>query len=308
MPEAPAPGFDYDVAVVGGGPAGLSAALTLARAGRSTVLYDDNRPRNGPAWYAHGLLTRDGESPEEIRRLGRLDVLRYGGAIREAEVSDAVREDEGFRLTVADDEVRVRVVVLAPGVVDELPEIEGLVACWGLSVAHCPYCHGAEFRDRPTALLGRGTSTYKQARFLLGWTDDLTIVTNGPEDLDRPQEADLDALGIRINRTPLARLRHREGCLEALEFDDGTEIPCAILYVQPPQHVAGPLAQRLGVTFTGKGRIAADADGRTGVPGVFACGDAVNVSQSLAAAIAGGVAAGMTANHDLICGVPAGTV
>jgi thioredoxin reductase len=304
----PAADFDYDVAVVGGGPAGLSAALTLARAGRATVVFDGGRPRNGPAWYAHGLLTRDGESPDEIRRLGRLEVLRYGAAVRDDDVTDAVPEGEGFRLTVAGAAVRVRIVVLAPGVVDELPEIEGLAACWGVSVLHCPYCHGHELRGLPTAVLGRGDGTFSQARFLLGWTDDLAVVTNGPERLDEGQEQALEDLGIEIVRTPLARLRHREGCLEALVFADGTERPCQALYVQPPQRVASALPERLGVAFTGIGRIAADADGRTGVPGVFACGDAVNVHQNLAAALAGGVSAGMTANHDLICGVPASTV
>ncbi len=263
------------------------------------------RPRNGPAWYAHGLLTRDGIPPEELRRLGRAEIIQYGAAVREGEVADAVYEDAGYTLTLGTGEtLRVRVLVLAPGVVDELPEIEGLQEAWGLTVAHCPYCHGHELRDQPTAVLGRGMATYHQARFLRGWTGDITVVTNGPEELDGPHEDALEAEGIPINRTPIRRLRHTEGCLEAIEFEDGTEIPCGALYVHPGQRCASALPTRLGVAFTDTGRIAVDSDGRTGLPALFACGDAVNVSQHLAGAIAGGVAAGMTANHDLICGAP----
>src|SRR5690606_37971793 len=149
-----------------------------------------------------------------------------GASVRDIEVTDATRTADGFCLTTADGgTVAARVLVLATGVVDELPPIPGLAAAWGRSAVHCPYCHGHEHRGRPTALLGRGDTTFHEARLLLGWTDDLTVVTNGPEDLDEAQEAALAEAGVSIIRTPIARLRETDGQVEAVAFEDGTELP-----------------------------------------------------------------------------------
>lgn len=297
----------YDAAIVGGGPAGLSAALTLARAGRRTVVFDGAPGRNAPAAHSHGFLTRDGAPPEELRRLGRAEVEGYGGAFREAEVTDAARTADGFRLTTAEgDAVAARVLVLATGVVDVLPEIPGLAEAWGKSAIQCPYCHGHEHRDAPTALLGRGDTTFNEARLLRGWTRDLTVVTNGPEDLDDAQERTLAAEGTRIVRTPIARLRVSDGQIEAVVFVDGAELPCRTLYLQPPQRQRSPLAERLGIALTEKGCLATDPDGRTAVPGVFVVGDASGGPQSIAVAVAEGTWAGIAANHDLVVGSPEG--
>ncbi|HYE95529.1 MAG TPA: NAD(P)/FAD-dependent oxidoreductase [Rubricoccaceae bacterium] len=297
----------YDAAIVGGGPAGLSAALTLGRAGRRVVLFDDGQPRNGPSSHAHGFLTRDGVPPDELRRLGREEVGRYGVEVRATRVVDASQADSAFRLTVGDGPpMEARVLLLATGVVDELPEIEGLVEAWGATVVHCPYCHGHEHRGEPTAVLGRGDDTYNLARLLLGWTDDVVVVTNGPEELDAGQEKRLAREGIRIVRTPIARLRVRDRQLEAIEFEDGAALARRVLYVQPPQRQASPLAERLGAVLTDKGVVEVDEDGRTAVKGLFVIGDAADGPQDLASSVAEGLRAGIAANHDLVVGPPKG--
>jgi thioredoxin reductase (NADPH) len=304
MPNAPT---SFDAVVVGGGPAGLSAALTLARAGRRTAVVDSGEYRNEPATNAHGILTRDGTSPEDLRRLGRDEVIGYGGHFIQGRVTDAAREDGVFTLEMGDaGAVTASVLIVATGVVDELPDIPGLREAWGVGVVHCPYCHGAEHRGEPTAVMGRGESTYHLARLLRGWTDDITVVTNGPEDLDEEMERQLESEGTRIIRAHVARLRVAGADVEAIEFEDGRVLECRAVYLKPPQRFASPLAERLGARVTDEGRIDADPDGRTGVPGLFVAGDIVNRAQQVATAVGGGVWAGIAANHDLVCGPPEG--
>lgn len=300
-----APAFDVDAAVIGGGPAGLSAALTLGRAGRPTVVLDSGEGRNRAAEAAHGYLTRDGIPPATLRATGRDEVAAYGVEVRDARVEDARRIKGGYRLTLkGGGTLTARVLVVATGVVDDLPDIDGLAEAWGRTVVHCPYCHGHEFKGRRTAVLGRGDKTFNMARLLKGWTEHVTVVTNGPEDLDADQEATLTAEGIAIRRARIARVRQRGGEVEAVELEGGEEVPCEVLYVQPPQRMASPLAERLGARVTEAGRIDADADGRTGVPGLFVAGDILNKAQEVATAVAGGMWAAIAANHDLVCGIP----
>ncbi len=307
-----APAFDVDAVVVGGGPAGLSAALTLGRAGRPVVVFDTGEGRNARAAHAHGYLTRDGISPGELRRKGREEAEAYGVVFREERVEDAEALDlrtagRGFRLTVAGgDTLTTRILVLATGVVDDLPDIPGLAEAWGRTAVHCPYCHGFEFKGRATVVLGRGESTYNMARLLQGWTDDVTILSNGHEHIDDEQEQTLVKRAIPIIRTEVRQIRQRDGRVEAVELVDGEAVPCAVLYVQPPQRMASPLVERLGARLTERGRIDADADGRTDVPGLFVAGDVLNAAQEVATAVAGGMWAGIAANHDLVCGLPKG--
>ena len=302
MPNSPT---SFDAVIIGGGPAGLSAALTLARAGRRTALVDSGEYRNEPATNAHGILTRDGTSPEDLRRLGREEVTGYGGHLIKGRVTDAAREDGVFRLEMEGAAaLSARVLIIATGVVDELPDIPGVREAWGVGVVHCPYCHGAEHRGEPTVIFGRGESTYHLGRLLRGWTDDITVVTNGPEDLDDEMERQLESEGTAIIRSRVARLRVSGADVEAIEFESGQVLECRVVYLQPAQRFASPIAQQLGARVNDEGRIEADPDGRTGVPGLFVAGDIVNRAQQVATAVGGGVWAGIAANHDLVCGPP----
>lgn len=312
MPRTVAPEFDTDVAVVGAGPAGLSAALTLARAARPTVVFDGGPGRNRPVAHARGFLTRDGVPPDVLRADGRREAESYGAEVRDARVVEARRVPGGFHLwsvpaDARDDTERTcvsaRIVVLATGVEDQLPDIDGLAEAWGVTAVHCPYCHGHEFRGRATAVLGRGDGTYAMARLLRGWTDDVTVVTNGPENLDVDQERRLAAEGTAVERAPIRRLLQRDGRVRAVEFDDGRTLACGVFYLHPPQCMASPLAESLGVAVR-DGRYVADADGRTDVPGVFVAGDVLNRTQQIATAVAGGAWAAIAANRDLVVGPP----
>lgn len=301
---------DYDALIVGGGPAGLSAALTLGRARRRVLVCDAEDARNAPARHAHGLLTRDGTPPLELRRLGREEVERYGVDVRDVRLADLVREDGGYRATTARGRsLTASLVILATGVVDDLPDIPGLAEAWGVSAVHCPYCHGHELAGQPTGVLGRGTGTYGLARILRAWTDDLTVLTNGPEHLNASEEASLSAYGVKVDRRPVARFDvSARGHLRAVVFDDGAETPLAALYVRPSQRPGAPFAEALGATCTPSG-VEVDADGRTGVPGLFVVGDAavldvegLHTVQNLAHALHSGVRAGMGALYDLMAG------
>jgi thioredoxin reductase len=295
---------EYDVAIVGGGPAGLSAALTLGRAGRRTVLIDAGRHRNASAAHSHGVLSRDGLSPAELRAVARAEAQGYGVEMIDAYVTSVHRDGETFQLTVEGQaDISARILIIATGVVDELPDVPGLAEAWGEGVVHCPYCHGHEHRGRPTAVLGRGESTYQMARLLLGWTDDVTVLTNGPEDLDAAMEGDLARAGIRVERTALRRLLTQGRSLAGVEFQNGDVLECAVLYVKPPQRMAATLAKDLGAPFDEEeGRIIADDDGRTDVPGLFVAGDIVNKTQQIVTAMGGGHRTAIAVNHDLVCG------
>lgn len=201
-------------------------------------------------------------------------------------------------------DVSSRVLIVATGVVDVLPDIPGVGEAWGTGVVHCPYCHGAEHRGERTAVFGADDAAYHMARLLRGWTDDITVVTNGQEGPGEEMEAQLEREGTPILRSPIARLRLAGAEVRGIEFDDGSVLDCDVLYMKPPQRFASPIAERLGARVTSEERIDADADGRTGVQGLFVAGDILNRAQQVATAIGGGAWAGIAANHDLLLGPP----
>ena len=253
---------------------------------------------------------RDGTPPLELRRLGREEVERYGVEVRDVRVEALERRGGCFEATTARGRtVTAQIVVLATGVCDDLPEIPGLVEGWGVSVVHCPYCHGYELADRPTAVLGRGRGTYGLARLLRAWTDDVTVLTNGPDDLDASEAASLSAYGVKVDRRVLARFDvDARGQVRAAEFEEGESLALGAVYVRPGQQSGAPFAEALGAECTPSG-VEVDMDGRTHVPGLFVVGDAavfemdgVHTVQNLAHALNTGTRAGMGVLFDLVAG------
>ncbi|MEA2604670.1 MAG: hypothetical protein QOF89_5662 [Acidobacteriota bacterium] len=297
----------YHVLIVGGGPAGLSAALVLGRARRRVLVLDSGQPRNAPSSAAHSVFTRDGTPPRELLRFGREDLRPYDGVeIRDAEVTDVVREEDGgFSAVLADgSRLRGRKLLLATGMREKLPAIEGMQELWGTGVLHCPYCHGWEVRDLPLALYARGDFAMHFAAILRGWSHDLVICSNGPADLGEEERQKLARYGIGLREEVIVRLEGHpggeDGSLERIVFADGSVLPRRALFVRFPQRQCSPFAERLGCTLTDRHQIEVDDNGQTSVPGVYAAGDLARPMQQVMVAAVDGTVAGMALNYGLL--------
>lgn len=291
----------YDAVVVGGGTAGLAAALQLGRACRRVLVAHDGPPRNAPAPYAYGVFTRDGTPPSTLLEIARAQLAPYDVTLRAARVTDARRDAEGFVLAFASGEsVHARKLLLATGVEDVLPDKPGFRERWGRSVFPCPYCHGWEFRDRPIALYGRGDDANALVGLLAGWSRNLVLLTDGPCLLTSAERARLDRLGVRLHEEPVVRLEGDGEHLAAAVLASGTAVPCEALFLKPAQRVHADLALRLGAGLTESGCVDATEDGRTSVPGLFVAGDLAPGPQQVAVAAASGVLAAIALNEELL--------
>ena len=291
----------WDCIVVGGGPAGLSAALMLGRCRRRVLLCDAGAQRNIRSHGLHGYLTRDGTPPAEFLRLAREELGQYGTVeCRELEIVEAVRENGGFAVRAADGaRLRTRKLLLATGVVDELPELDGLEPLYGTSVHHCPYCDAWEWRDHPVAVYGQGEAATGLALSLTFWSPDVLLCTGGG-DLPAEVAARLAAAGVKVREEPVARLEGRDGRLERIVFASGAPVGRNALFVVAGQRQASPLAERLGCRFTPKGSVDTGTCEATNVPGLFVAGDASKEAQFVVVAAAEGTEAGMAIHKALM--------
>jgi thioredoxin reductase len=292
-----------DVVVVGGGAAGLSAALILARSRRRVTVVDAGAPRNAPAQAVHGLLALDGLSPRELLERGRDEVTRYGGEIISAEVSDVSRTSTGFAVMTRDGAVLpARRLLVATGLVDELPDIAGLRQRWGRDVLHCPYCHGWEVRGRAIGVLATGSMSVHQALLFRQLSDDVRYFTHD-QDLSGQDRVRLDALGIPVITGGVSRLEIVEDRLTGVRLDDDQVVPVETVAVATRMIARAEAFAGIGITATQHPMgsfIAADETGRTSVPGVWAAGNSTDLAAQVGAAAAAGARAGAQLNADLI--------
>lgn len=292
----------YDVIIVGAGPAGLSAALILGRIRRRVLVVDSRKPRNAPSAASHSFFTQDGTPPLELLRLGREQLRPYGVEVIDAEVTDAFQDEGGFTAVLGDGSRRsARRILLATGVADPLPDIEGLRELWGKSVVHCAYCHGWEVRDQPLAVYANGGSAAEIVALVRCVSPDVVLCTDGPADLDGEREL-LDRNGVPVREERIVRVEGKDGQLERIVFADGTDLPRHALFLPtlPRQHSL--LAERLGCEMTALGLVSVNADGLTTVPGVYAAGDLALRRHQVVVASADGAIAGIAINHDLAWG------
>lgn len=289
----------FDAVVIGGGSAGLSAALALGRATRRVLVASCGPTRNAPAHAAHNVFTRDGTPPSELVRIGRDQLQPYDISVQD-ECAEDVRTHAAHYIVKLSGgrEVRTRGIVLATGVRDILPEILGFEALWGSGVFHCPYCHGWEVAGRPLGIYARGDAAIHLSKLLKVWTSDLILFTDGPADLPDEDVGRIRRNGIVVREDRVARL-DGDLALSAVVMENGDIIPRAGLFVSPRQELRSDLCHRLGCTVTDQGRVQADALGRTNVPRVFVAGDAGPGQQSVISAAASGMLAGAGLNHDL---------
>jgi thioredoxin reductase len=297
----------WDCVVVGGGAAGLSAALVLGRARRRTLVVDAGAQSNLAAHGIGGLLGFDGRAPAELYAAGRAELAAYPTVqVRTGEVEDAQRADGGFAVLLQDGRrVTTRRILLAGGMSYDVPALAGLDRLWGRSVFHCPFCHGWEVRDQPVAVLARGPRAVHASLLLRGWSDDVVVLTDGPAELDSEDRARLIAAGVGIDERSVAGLRIVDDGLEAIEFTEGACIERRALMVTPTLRQRSPLAARLGVRFQeshplAEDAVSVDALQRTSVPGVFAAGDVCAQMPQVAAAVAAGSAAGAALMQSLM--------
>ncbi|WP_203217798.1 NAD(P)/FAD-dependent oxidoreductase [Nocardia terpenica] len=297
----------YDVVVVGGGAAGLNGALMLARARRSVVVIDTGGPRNAPAHAIHGLLGREGMAPAELLERGRAEVRGYGGEVVSGAVVAVARdEDESFTVTLADGRAtRARRLLVATGLVDDLPEIPGLHERWGRDVLHCPYCHGWEARDRSIGIIGASPMAVHGALLWRQWSDDIVYF---PHHLDAPtgeQAEQLAARGIRVVTGEVAAVETDADRLTGVRMGDGAIVAREVLAV-PSRMVAraealAPLGLKAVEHPSGAGEhVPADPMGRTEVPGIWVAGNVTDLSAQVGGAAAAGAVAGAQINFDLV--------
>ena len=292
-----------DVVIVGAGPAGLSAALMLGRCRRSVVVFDNGRPRNAPSRALHGYLTRDGMNPSEFLRLAREELATYDTVrLRDEEVVAAeCRPDARFVVRlVSGEEVHSRKLLLATGVVDNLPAIPGFRELYGRSVFHCPYCDGWENCDRPLAIYGRGERAVGLSLELTVWSRDLVLCTDGPTEIQPVDRARLDLNGIAVREERIAQLEERDGRLSAVVFDDGMRLDRHALFFTTGQYQRSVLLEQLGCLFNDKGTVRTGKYETTHLPGLFVAGDASRAVQWVVVAAAEGAEAAFAINTDLL--------
>ncbi len=298
----------HDTIVVGGSWAGLSAAMQLARARRRVLVVDAGRPRNRFAHASHGFLGQDGRAPADIQADARAQVLAYPtAALVEGEAEHARQTGDGFEVVLASGEAfRAPRLVLATGVVDELPEVEGLRERWGVTVLHCPYCHGYEVADGRLGVLATSPMSMHQALLIPDWSADVTLFTNGAFAPDEAHRAALCARGVRVEERPVRALLGDAPRLDGVRLDDGSVVPLHALFTASRTRMASPLAGQLGCAFDDGPLgpvVRTDARRETTVPGVYAAGDAARQPHNATLASADGVLAGIGAHQSLVPGL-----
>jgi thioredoxin reductase len=280
--------------------------MALGRSRRNVLIIDSAMPCNRQTPHAHNLLTHDGKRPADIRNESLAEVLAYPTVrLQEGFVEQVTGTAGDFSVrAAAGDSFAAKRILLATGVRDIPLPIDGFEACWGISVLHCPYCHGYEVRDLPLGVIGNGDLGFEYARMVRHWTPSLTVLTNGPATFTPEQRTKLESHGVRIEERSIRAFNHNDGQLQAIRFEDGSESPFPAVFARAPISQHSSLAADLGCSFQTEGMfpdlIQADAFGRTSVPGISAAGDNCSPFRSLASAIGAGATAGAFLNNELI--------
>jgi len=292
----------FDAIIVGGSYAGLSCAMALGRSLRKTLVIDSGRPCNASTPHSHNFITQDGKTPKEITLVAREQLELYDTVqLIDDLVIGAEKAGAGFEIvTQKGGRFISEKLVFATGIRDELPDIKGFADCWGISIVHCPYCHGYEYRHRKTAIWAMGEMAFHLTSLVSNLTKDLTVLTNGKPVFTDEQLDKLKKHNIPIVESEIAGIEQKKGRLEHVVFKDGTKIAFDVLYARLPfvQHTNLPAL--LGCELNEQGFLKVDNSQQTTVPGVYACGDNASGMRSVANAVAGGNMTGAMVNMELV--------
>lgn len=300
----------YDVVVIGGGAAGLAGAVALARSRRSVLVVDAGEPRNAPAAHVHNFLTRDGTPPSAIYAAGREELTKYGGHAQTGRVTGLSRDGERFAVQIGDRAVTARRLLVATGLRDELPDVPGLAARWGIDVLHCPYCHGWEVRDQRIGILATGPAAAHQALLFRQLSPHVTVLAHTASEFVREQREQFAALGIAVIEGTVTGVETDDGGLTGVRLADGTRVGLDALIVAPRMTANAellaplgliPTEVRMGEQVMGT-QIEADPSGATSVPGVWVVGNLANIQAQVITSAAAGLTAGAAINADLAAG------
>lgn len=293
---------NFDVIIIGGSYAGLSAALALGRSLRNVLIIDSGKPCNIQTPHSQNFLTQDGKTPQEISKKAIADVEKYETVkFHKGLAISGVKTENGFEITSnTNDKFTAKKLIFATGIKDTMPDIKGFSECWGISIVHCPYCHGYENRFKNTGIIANGHKAYHLATMVNNLTKNLTILTNGKADFTAEQMEKLNYHNINIIENQIAEVEHKGGKLQNLIFNNGTKMPFDVVYGVIPftQHSDIPVS--LGCELTEEGYIKNVAYQKTTVPNIYVCGDNSNMLRSVANAVSSGNIAGAVANGELV--------
>ncbi|MEH0153505.1 NAD(P)/FAD-dependent oxidoreductase [Limibacter armeniacum] len=291
----------FEVIIIGGSYSGLSAAMTLGRALRSVLVVDGGKPCNRQTPYSHNFLTQDGETPQAIAEKAKEQVLKYDTVkFHQGFVTGCEKKEDRFEIVLQSGEsFTSSKILLASGIKDELPDIEGFAACWGISIIHCPYCHGYEVRQKKTGILANGEIGFEKAKMITNWTSDLTLYTNGKSTLTKEQSDKLGEKNITVVEAEVDMISHDNGQLQQIVFKDGTTESLDALYAVIGFSQSSNIPEILGCKLTEQGHLEVDSWQKTTVEGVFACGDNITPMRSVSNAVYTGSFAGAVINKEL---------
>lgn len=292
----------YDVIIIGGSYSGLSAGMALGRSLKQVLIIDSGKPCNAQTPHSHNFITQDGETPKAIATKAKEQVAKYKTVTFHSGLAiHGKKTESGFEITTETGEVfTAKKLIFATGVKDVIPSIKGADACWGISMIHCPYCHGYEVRNEKTGILANGEMAFEFTKLIHNWTKELTLFTNGKSTLTTEQTSKLKEHGIDLVEKELEAFSHTDGYMEEVSFKDGSTTKIKAMYAKLPFVQHSDIPQDLGCELTEQGFIQVDAFQKTTIPGIYASGDNCTPMRSVANVVAMGTLAGVMISRELI--------
>jgi len=292
----------FHVIIIGGSYAGLSAAMALGRSLKNVLIIDSGKPCNSQTPHSHNFLTRDGETPANLAAISKSQVLAYPTLkFLDGLAENAKKTDNGFSITTEDQQIfNAKKLIIAAGVKDIFPSIKGFAECWGISVLHCPYCHGYEVKGKATGVIANGEIGFEFTKLISNWTKELTLFTNGSADINQDDQVKLFAKNINIVEKEIEEIIHENGMVKYLKFKDGSTHKLEAIYARVGMEHNTKIITDLNIELGEQGYIAVNAFKQTNVAGVYAAGDCTTMMRSVASSVADGNSAGAILNKELV--------